>query len=189
MELAVDDVNIPPEKRNKISSYFEAKYRELISARANEIKDYFKQNYTDGDSPLLLDDEQAFAIALDKKRVLVSARAGSGKTRVIASKILYLLDHEHVPENAIISLSFNVNVKNEVSERINEKIKCKSKPDRKLAIARTFHSLAFQCASVDESRILDAAPDEKKQLYTQTSGGHERTKSRFKRKDIQILQG
>ena len=152
LELAVDDDRIPIEKRNKISAYFKEKYREQISARAQEIKDFFKQNYMDGDSPLLLDDEQAFAVALDKKRVLVSARAGSGKTRVIASKILYLLDHEQVPEDAIISLSFNVNVMNEVNDRINKKIRHIGSPNRNFNIARTFHSLAYYCE--DENKIL-----------------------------------
>nr|MBQ4458592.1 UvrD-helicase domain-containing protein [Clostridia bacterium] len=123
------------------------RHNPINSNKAEEIQSYFCANYSDNGSPLLLDDEQARAVAADSKNVLVRARAGSGKTRVIASKILYLLDHEKESEGSILTLSFNRGVKDEISERINHDIRKNfQEKDRLLQISKTFHSLAYSCA-------------------------------------------
>ena len=143
---AVNDETLPLSLREHLL------YIEQI--KADEIISFFKNNYTSKGKRHILDLEQAKAISASQKHVIVSARAGSGKTRVIASKVLYLIDHEKVPESSILALAFNKNVPEEINKRINCQIvrRGQNESERTLNIARTFHSLAYRCS--DEQEVL-----------------------------------
>lgn len=54
-----------------------------------------------------LDRQQSLAVGADHKDVLVTARAGSGKTRTLVSRAAFLHLHCGVPANEIMLLTFN----------------------------------------------------------------------------------
>ena len=65
-----------------------------------------------------LTDEQAEAVATDEDVTLVLAGAGTGKTRVIASKVAHLVCNQNVAPDEILVLAFNRAVADEIRERL-----------------------------------------------------------------------
>ena len=65
-----------------------------------------------------VDNEQAQAIASTKKNILVTARAGSGKTSTLINRVLFLLLHLNIKPSEILILAFNTKAKLEVYQRI-----------------------------------------------------------------------
>ena len=110
-----------------------------------EIKKWFIDHIKDGGHPYSLDKHQAAIIADSHKNTLVTARAGSGKTRTIVAKIVYLLAHEHVKPEKIIVFAFNRKAKTEINERLT-KITCDNRPlfREPPNLATTFHAFAYQ---------------------------------------------
>ncbi|MBQ3309264.1 UvrD-helicase domain-containing protein [Candidatus Saccharibacteria bacterium] len=110
------------------------------------IAKWFKENITDDGKPYLLDKHQAAIVRDHHKNTLVTARAGSGKTRTIVAKIAYLLTHEHIPAENIIVFAFNRKARAEINERLT-KICYNGEPLFKTppSIATTFHAFAYQC--------------------------------------------
>lgn len=151
---AIDDAGINKTVRFRIKQYCK-KEEEL--ARAKNVQAFFREHYRDEDgSPYLLDDEQSLAVAVSEPRILASARAGSGKTRTIVAKIVYLMDHDNVVPSQILSLAFNNNVPVEINQRVNDLLKSRW-PDRKdeISLARTFHGLAYEIVS--PRRVISGA--------------------------------
>lgn len=124
------------------------------------IQNYFELNYRISGKPYKLDNEQANAIASNAKNTLVSARAGSGKTRVIVGKIAYLIEKENVPPESILVLAFNKKVPQEILERLKQ-IK-KANGDELFStnidsIPKTFHKLAYSFADQHSGVLTDGA--------------------------------
>lgn len=86
-----------------------------------------------------LNESQQEAVLHTQGALLVLAGAGSGKTKVIVSKILYLLSLGFEAKN-ILALTFTNKAAREMKERIKEPLENKAK---KLTIT-TFHSLGLQ---------------------------------------------
>ena len=104
---------------------------------------YFKNNYN---LEFWYDNEQLEAISSIRKNTLVTARAGSWKTQVIAWKVAYLLDGEKLDKSDILLLSFNKKASIEVRERINELWNKNINKNSDLITflnSITFHSLAY----------------------------------------------
>lgn len=143
-------------KRKKILEEKELKrlkaLKEEEDKKTLEIKKYFAENFYDGEDSFLLDFEQASTINNLNSNILVAARAGSGKTRVIVALILYLLEKEKVSSDAIMVLAFNRKVPEEIKERINKKVVLKSNPNKynKLDIVLTFHKFALDISKTNE---------------------------------------
>lgn len=123
------------------------------------------------------DSEQLEAISSIHKNTLVTARAWSGKTQVIAWKTAYLLDNEKLPSSEILLLSFNKKAAGEMNERI-QKLSKKSFEN-----AMTFHSLAYKILWDDNKGKKILMNSEK---YTDTKTGVE--KEYKTNKQLQFIQ-
>ncbi len=89
-----------------------------------------ESNYLDS-----LNEEQRAAVVHEGSPLLILAGAGSGKTRVITTKIAYLIGERNVDPWSILSVTFTKKAANEMRERAG-------KLDERTADAqiRTFHS-------------------------------------------------
>lgn len=125
---------------------------EYDDKKAFRIRRYFEENFYDGEDSFLLDLEQAAAINTKNTDILVAARAGSGKTRVIVALILYLLEIEKLPKDSIMVLAFNRNVPEEIRYRIHNKVVLKSAPSKynSIDIVLTFHKFALEISNTKE---------------------------------------
>ena len=126
----------------------------LISAKEYEnLKNpYVKRSLAHED--LELNDEQSLAISKMDKHLLLAARAGSGKTRTIEGKTLFLAKHELAKHeslnlNQILILAFNKAAAKEIQDRI-----CIARGLENFNNARTFHSLAHQIVDPEPDAIL-----------------------------------
>ncbi|MEO8275808.1 MAG: UvrD-helicase domain-containing protein [Thermoanaerobaculia bacterium] len=94
--------------------------------------------------------EQLDAIGDLAPSFLLKARAGSGKTSVVAQKTAFLVRHENIPPDAVMVLAFNEAAAREVRARVARDSGC---PD--YANARTFHSLAWQLVEPKSKPLFD----------------------------------
>lgn len=142
-----------------------AEYKKSFSEQDNYkknksifIKKYFQEKHN-----IEINDEQAQTIANTAQNVLVTARAGSGKTRTIACRTIYAIEKENIKPDEIMLLSFNKNAANEMNERIRDNFAYK-KFDTKCA--RTFHSFAYNIVNPHEELIYDDGDKDVKQKLT-----------------------
>lgn len=65
-----------------------------------------------------LNDKQQEAVVSDAKRLLVLAGAGSGKTKTLLQKIMYLIEEKKVHPSSILAITFTKNATNEMMDRL-----------------------------------------------------------------------
>lgn len=82
-----------------------------------------------------LNPEQKEAVVHEGSPLLILAGAGSGKTRVITTKIAYLIGNRHMDPSAILAVTFTKKAASEMSERA-----VALEPRAGRAQIRTFHS-------------------------------------------------
>ncbi len=87
-----------------------------------------------------LNEEQKEAVLHTETPLLVLAGAGSGKTRVITHKIMYLIKEKNIPLNRILAITFTNKAASEMKERIKEALSLTEEP----RWISTFHSLAIK---------------------------------------------
>lgn len=120
---------------------------ELLKAAA--IGEYFKGKY---EWNIQFDMDQLNALASIRKNTLVTARAGSWKTQVIAGKIAFELQNGLSAKN-VLALSFNTKAAGEMLTRVQ------SRQDgfgmKQFGNAFTFHSLAYRLLKPSEEILLD----------------------------------
>ncbi len=87
-----------------------------------------------------LNDKQKEAVVSIGSPLLVLAPAGSGKTKVITYKIMYLIEKIGLNPSKIVSLTFTNKAANEMKTRIIELLPSKGKN----IVASTFHSYAVK---------------------------------------------
>lgn len=82
------------------------------------VQGWFSEHVTLEGKPYTLDTDQAQAVLDAHKNTLVTARAGSGKTRVIVAKIAYLIATKQAHAREIVAFMFNRTAAAEVNERV-----------------------------------------------------------------------
>ncbi len=65
-----------------------------------------------------LNDQQKDAVIGEAKRILVLAGAGSGKTKTLLQKIVYLIEEKGVSPSSILAITFTKNAANEMIDRL-----------------------------------------------------------------------
>jgi len=118
-----------------------------------------------------LDVEQQRANARPESRLLIRARAGSGKTRTLCARAALAIRDEGLTPNQVMILAFNKSAAAEVRHRVQ-----KLGGIADFVNARTFHSLAYQLVKPRRKLLFDA-------------GGHpsEREQSRFIQRMMQRI--
>ncbi len=83
----------------------------------------------------VLNEEQLQAVVHEGSPLLILAGAGSGKTRVITTKIAYLIDKKHLDPYSILAVTFTKKAANEMRQRAEL-----LSPKAQYAQIKTFHS-------------------------------------------------
>ncbi len=83
----------------------------------------------------VLNDRQLEAVMHEQNPLLILAGAGSGKTRVITTKIAYLIDQKKIDPASILAVTFTNKAAGEMLERVREMV-----PYARGVMIRTFHS-------------------------------------------------
>ena len=71
---------------------------------------------------LNLNDRQLQAVTTKSQYVRVIAGAGSGKTRVLTTRILYLIDQWGIPSENILAITFTNKAAKEMKDRIEKMV-------------------------------------------------------------------
>src|SRR5579864_988152 len=87
-----------------------------------------------------LNEEQKKAVVATEGPVIILAGAGSGKTRVLTYRILYLLAEKHIDPSNILAITFTNKAATEMKERMRKFL-----PDKPLPWIATFHAM---CAKI-----------------------------------------
>ena len=126
-----------------------------MTKSVKNLQTWFKTHVEDSGVPYTLDPYQAAIILDDHKNTIVTARAGSGKTRTIVAKVSYLIGHERIPPEEIIIFAFNKKACLEVNERLT-KITIDGNPlfEKIPKIATTFHAFAYRTLRVRRDQIV-----------------------------------
>lgn len=123
---------------------------ELLSARElDELKRDFVRKWVDTELGYALDDEQAAAVATFGGDLRVTARAGSGKTRTLVTRAIFLMKHCRVPGHSLLLLAFNRKAAQEMRSRIVVAV------DGQAPHVMTFHALAYALVHPDETLVYD----------------------------------
>ena len=85
-----------------------------------------------------LNEKQKEAVIYTQTPLLVLAGAGSGKTRVITHKIMYLINEKNIPLNKILAITFTNKAAQEMKERVKKALSLEKEPEW----ISTFHSLS-----------------------------------------------
>mgnify|MGYP002523203880 CR=1 FL=1 len=134
----------------------------------------------------LLNDEQYQAVTATDGPVLVSAGAGSGKTRLLTYRIAYLITEKKVPAYKILAITFTNKAAGEMKDRIT-----KIAPDGDMVTVCTFHSFcarmlrtyaSFLNGYKENFTIFSETDTSKifKDIFKQMNIADEDTKCRFK---------
>lgn len=130
-----------------------------------EAGTWFARHVTLDGRPYTLDEDQVRAAIDGHKNTLVTARAGSGKTRVIVAKVAYLIAKQHLSLDEIAIFMFNRTAAAEVNERIAKiQIDGRSLVDEPaLHVASTFHKYALDIVKQagEQPKIINESEHDK----------------------------
>lgn len=106
---------------------------------------------------ITLDHEQLCAVARPEDRLLITARAGSGKTRTLCAKAALSIHDEGLYPDQVMILAFNKAAAVTVKDRLEANDLVKDYRN-----ARTFHSLAYQLVKPRKKLLFDAGGEPSK---------------------------
>lgn len=95
-----------------------------------------------------LNSDQQAAVTRTDGPVLILAGAGSGKTKVLTYRVVYLIEKKHIDPANILMLTFTNKAAKEMKDRISKLLTANSLP-----FAGTFHSLCVKILRVDGREI------------------------------------
>ena len=119
---------------------------EITKIKREMVKEWFSSVNLDIPS-----DEQADVIANLNNSLKVVARAGSGKTRTIAQKILFLIHYIGYSKDQVLALVFNNKAMQELKERVHRFEELSNLPLKGSFKILTFDSLAFNLVKPKET--------------------------------------
>ena len=105
-----------------------------------------------GDTMSVLDglnEKQREAVLYTESPLLVLAGAGSGKTRVITHKIMYLIKEKNIPLNKILAITFTNKAAQEMRERVKKALSLEQEPEW----ISTFHSLSAKILRIEAEKV------------------------------------
>lgn len=105
-----------------------------------------------GDFLKELNKEQKQAVLETEGPMIILAGAGSGKTKVITSKVIYLIAKDVAPDN-ILCVTFTNKAANEMKERIQKALIKLDKKNSSKPLVTTFHSLCAKILRIDGKHI------------------------------------
>ena len=116
--------------------------REKITPAVLEVQKWFEQSVTYEGEPYVIDAEQAAAVMDASLNTIVVARAGSGKTRTLVAKVVYLVARCGVKSEEIMAFVFNHNAAVEINERLSKMRVDGEAVVVEAQIATTFHAFS-----------------------------------------------
>jgi DNA helicase IV len=123
---------------------------ELVSTEEySDLKIRFVQDWAFGELRQTLDPEQAAAVATIGGDIQVVARTGSGKTRTLVTRAIFLQKHCRVSPRALLLLAFNTKAAEEMKSRLAQAL------GEDLPHVMTFHALAYALVHPEEELLFD----------------------------------
>ncbi len=130
----------------RLANWGELCYNYFVMSRIDEILEK-------------LNDEQIKPVLQTDGAVLVLAGAGSGKTRVLTSRIAYIVEEKGVPAEAILAITFTNKAANEMKERLSQIV------DVNRSWVCTIHSM---CVRILRMYAAEAGVSSNFSIYSET---------------------
>jgi DNA helicase-2/ATP-dependent DNA helicase PcrA len=111
------------------------------------------QSLVDSDFLSQLNEQQREAVLATDGPLLILAGAGSGKTRVIAHRIAYLIAEKKIPSWNILAVTFTNKAADEMRQRVQRLLHTQERKD--LPLVSTFHSLCVRILRQDIEKLND----------------------------------
>jgi DNA helicase-2/ATP-dependent DNA helicase PcrA len=110
-------------------------------------------SHVDSDFLSQLNEQQREAVLATDGPLLILAGAGSGKTRVIAHRIAYLIAEKKIPSWNILAVTFTNKAAEEMRLRVQRLLRTQERND--LPLVSTFHSLCVRILRQDIEKLND----------------------------------